>query len=320
MQHRWADWPHILDTRQFKERAVLDELFQTANEMRRRCEAGKPIDIAHGKILVTLFYEPSTRTRHSFESAIIRLGGQPLSTADAPRFSSAAKGETLEDTVRVESEYGDALVLRHPENGAAERAAPHSRVPLINAGDGSNQHPTQSLLDIYTISRELGRIDGLKVGFLGDNKKSRTVRSLAYLLAHQNGNELVFIAPDVCAPEPDIAAYLSEKGVKQSVTDSLDALPELDVLYVTRLQLERYAGDDKQKLESLKNEYARFAVNAQLVGRMKSGGIIMHPLPRVDEIARSVDDDHRARYFEQAKNGLYMRMALLANVLALPAA
>jgi len=311
MRHKWIDWPNILDTRQFKEREVLDELFQKTNEMRRCCEDGKPTDLAKGKILITLFYEPSTRTRHSFESAMARLGGGCISTAEAVVFSSAAKGETVGDTVRVESAYGHAIVLRHPKNGAAEEAAKYAKIPLINAGDGSNQHPTQSLLDIYTINREIGRIDGLKVGMLGDTKKSRTIRSLTYLLAHQKGNELFFISPSAFAPEKDIIDHLNDKGVTHTLTENMDVLPELDVLYVTRAQLERYEGKDK---EELKKEYQKYIITKTVAETMRKGSIIMHPLPRVDEIALEVDSDPRARYFQESENGVYMRMALLAGI------
>ncbi|MEM7828050.1 MAG: aspartate carbamoyltransferase [Candidatus Aenigmatarchaeota archaeon] len=314
----WTGYPHILDTRQFKERVILEELFQTANEMRRRCEEEKPVDIAKGKILISLFYEPSTRTRFSFESAMTRLGGNYISTENAPAFSSAAKGESLEDTIRVVSDYGDIIVLRHPERGSAERAVKYARIPLINAGDGDNQHPTQSLLDIYTINREIGRIDGLKVGFMGDNKKSRTVRSLAYLLAQQKQNELYFISPGPLNIENDIKDWFKNKatetGVKfYEIDEPKEILPELDVLYVTRLQLERYK--DVEGIEKIKDAYNKFRLNKEMINHMKSDAIVLHPLPRVNEIDKEIDSDPRARYFEQSKNGVYMRMALIKYII-----
>ncbi|MEM5797889.1 MAG: aspartate carbamoyltransferase [Candidatus Aenigmatarchaeota archaeon] len=314
----WTGYPHILDTRQFKERAILEELFQTANEMRRRCEEEKPVDIAKGKILISLFYEPSTRTRFSFESAMTRLGGSYISTENAPAFSSAAKGESLEDTIRVVSDYGDIIVLRHPERGSAERAVKYARIPLINAGDGDNQHPTQSLLDIYTINREIGRVDGLKVGFMGDNKKSRTVRSLAYLLAQQKQNELYFISPGPLNIENDIKDWFKNKatetGVKfYEIDEPKEILPELDVLYVTRLQLERYK--DIEGIEEIKDAYSKFRLNKEMINHMKSDSIVLHPLPRVNEIDKEIDSDPRARYFEQSKNGVYMRMALIKYII-----
>src|SRR3990167_1314492 len=207
-----ASTKHILDTRQFKDRKSLENIFELARGIKSRPE--KYSETLKGKAMISLFYEPSTRTRLSFEMAMAKLGGSVVSTENAAEFSSAVKGESLEDTIRVICGYEpDVIVMRHRENGAPLRAALVSDVPIINAGDGSNQHPTQALLDLYTISGEIGKIDGLKVGFVGDLKKGRTVRSLAYLLSHFHGNELFFVSPQHLRLEDDIRDYMKEKGV-----------------------------------------------------------------------------------------------------------
>src|SRR3989338_7156223 len=296
---------HLLETQQF-DRVLLREVFERASGYENRRD-----DSLHGKILASLFYEPSTRTRFSFESAMYRLGGHVIWEENAADFSSAIKGETLEDTIRVMNNYADAIVTRHPELGAAERAAAVSDVPVINAGDGPGQHPTQALLDLYTIERELGRLEGLKVAMVGDLKYGRTVRSLAYLLSKFAGTSLRFVAPPICQIGADIKEHLNEKSVPFAETDRLeDVIEEVDVVYKTRIQRENFT------LEELAGGYERsferFILTPALVSQMRAEAIVMHPLPRVKEIATSVDGDRRAADFRHARNGVYVRMALLS--------
>jgi aspartate carbamoyltransferase catalytic subunit len=240
-----------------------------------------------------------------------RLGGSVVGTENAGEFSSAAKGETLEDSIRVVSAYADAIVIRHPEAGSAARAAAVSGVPVINAGDGAGQHPTQALLDAYTIYRETGSLSGKKVAFVGDLKNGRTVRSLAYLLSKYEGLELTLVSPRELAMGTDILEYLKEKGVSITETEELaGAMAVAEVVYQTRIQKERFPSE----AEYLKFK-GRYVITRELADTMKQGAIIMHPLPRVDEITPEVDASEHARYFEQARYGLYVRMALLRTLL-----
>lgn len=300
---------HVLSAHQF-DRGQLDELFKTADIMEFNARKGG-LNLLGGKIMAALFFEPSTRTRLSFESAMIRLGGQVISTENAAQFSSAIKGETLEDSIRVISSYADVIVMRHNEVGAAMRAAKVAKVPVINAGDGAGEHPTQSLLDLYTIQKELKRIDGLKVAMVGDLTYGRTVHSLAYLLAKYEGVTLYFVSPENC-PIPDkVKAFLDEQGVEYFEETNLEKVAEqVDVLYMTRIQKERFPDEA---------EYTKAAgvykIDNELLHRMKKDSIILHPLPRAGEILPEVDEDPRAAYFRQAKNGVYIRMALLAYCL-----
>ena len=300
---------HIIDTRQFKERRPLEEVFRLADRIAREIKAGKTgyARVLDGKSMISLFYEPSTRTRLSFEMAMTKLGGSVVSTENAAEFSSAVKGESLEDTIRVICGYEpDVIVMRHRENGAPLRAATVSTVPVINAGDGSNQHPTQALLDIYTVQKEIGRMDSLRVGFVGDLKRGRTVRSLTYLLSHLEGNRLFFVAPESMRLEDDIRSYMKERRVEFEESEDLgEVLPEVDVLYVTRLQKER---------GSTAQDGSYYVLDRSGVARMRPGSIIMHPLPRNEEIHPEVDSDPKAAYFRQSANGLYVRMALLHNL------
>jgi aspartate carbamoyltransferase catalytic subunit len=235
-----------------------------------------------------------------------------MGTDNAREFSSAAKGETLEDTIRIVAAYADVIVLRHPEEGAARRAAAVSDVPIINAGDGKGQHPTQSLLDLYTIRNELGRIDGVRVAMVGDLANGRTVRSLAYLLSKFSDVELWFVAPPPVAMRSDIKAYLDQHGVRWRETRALeDVLPEVDVVYQTRIQKERFA--DEAAYEAVRGIYV---IDPEVMARLPAGAIVMHPLPRLDEIDPIVDADPRAAYFRQARNGVHIRMALLDMVLS----
>lgn len=242
-----------------------------------------------------------------------RLGGRVISTENAAEFSSVSKGETLEDTIRIINGYADVIVIRHYEVGAARRAAAVSRVPVINGGDGVGQHPTQALLDLYTIRKETGAIDGLKIAMVGDLAQGRTVRSLAYLLAKFKDIRLYFVAPPLLRMKEDILLHLREHGVEFVEEPDLNkVLPEVDVVYQTRIQKERF-GDRVADYEECRGLYV---INGASLKRMKQSAILMHPLPRVGEIAMEADSDPRAAYFRQAQNGLYVRMALLRRVLS----
>ena len=300
---------HVLESQQFS-RELLEAIFARADEMRD--DPHRAAGRLQGRIMAALFYEPSTRTRLSFESAMLRLGGRTMGTDNAKEFSSAAKGETLEDTIRIVAGYADVIVLRHPEEGAASRAAGVSDVPVINAGDGKGQHPTQALLDVYTIRDELGRLDGVQVAMVGDLANGRTVRSLAYLLTRYRDVRITFVAPPQVAMGADIKTHLDERGVLwKETTDLNDVLPEVDVVYQTRIQKERFQDEALYKLVR-----GTYLIGPAEMKRMRSDAILMHPLPRVDEISPDVDDDPRAAYFRQARNGVQLRMALLDRVLA----
>jgi aspartate carbamoyltransferase catalytic subunit len=269
-------------------------------------------DELKGRIMASLFYEPSTRTRLSFEAAMLRLGGEALGTESAGEFSSVAKGETLEDTVKIVAAYCDVIVLRHFDVGASKRAAAISPVPVINAGDGPGQHPTQALLDLYTINKELGRLDGLRIAMVGDLANGRTVRSLSYLLSKYDGVELVFVAPPAVAMGRDIKTHLQERGVPYTETEDLDSvLPDVDVVYQTRIQKERFGN----RMAEYRRVSGIYVMDARTMALMRPDAVLMHPLPRVGEISHEVDRDPRAAYFRQAQNGLYIRMALLSMLL-----
>ncbi|HEV7467199.1 MAG TPA: aspartate carbamoyltransferase [Candidatus Dormibacteraeota bacterium] len=296
---------HVVSAHQF-DRDLLEHVVERAgalDEVRdHRLE---------GRIMATLFYEPSTRTRLSFESAMVRMGGSVIGTEAAREFSSAIKGETLEDTVRMVEAYADVIVLRHDEAGAAARAAAVASVPIVNAGDGPGEHPTQALLDLVTIHRELGRVDGLHVVLCGDLRHGRTARSLALLLTLYQGVRISLVAPQVVQMEADILALLRSRGVPYTVTDSLlEAVPDADVVYQTRIQKERFA--DPAEFGRARGDTR---IDARLMERLPERAIVMHPLPRVDEIHPEVDADPRAAYFRQARNGVAVRMALLEMLL-----
>jgi aspartate carbamoyltransferase catalytic subunit len=304
------DLHHVIEAQQFDVPTLL-RLIETTQEMEQVVSRGGTSQF-HGRIMATLFYEPSTRTRFSFETAMQRLGGSVISTENAAEFSSVAKGETLEDTVRILNGYADVLVLRHHEVGSAKRAASVSRIPVINAGDGAGQHPTQALLDLYTIHKEIGAIDGLRIAMVGDLAQGRTVRSLAYLLSKFQNIRIYFVAPPLLKMKEDILDHLREKQVWYTEeTDLNKVLPEVNVVYQTRIQKERF-GDRLADYEQCRGVYV---LNSESLRLMKADAIVMHPLPRLDEIAMEVDSDPRAAYFRQAQNGLYVRMALLSMVL-----
>jgi aspartate carbamoyltransferase catalytic subunit len=284
------------------DRALIDQLLQRA--LAFETGAGK-LGGLEGRLLATIFYEPSTRTRFSFEAAMHRLGGQVLTADGAGRGSSAAKGESLEDAVRVIGGYADAIVLRHPEIGAAERASAVAPVPVINAGDGTGHHPTQALLDLYTIRKELGRLDHLRVGLVGDLRNGRTARSLALLLSRFSDNQLVLVSPPELRMGEDILAALDPGAVQES-SELSEVLTGLDVLYQTRIQAERFASaEDYERYRGV------YVVTPELMRQLPEHAILMHPLPRVGEIDPRVDADPRAAYFRQARNGLWVRMAVL---------
>ncbi|MDQ2961144.1 MAG: aspartate carbamoyltransferase [Candidatus Dormibacteraeota bacterium] len=296
---------HVVSASQF-DRGLLDSIFARAAAL----EGTRGHSLA-GRIMATLFYEPSTRTRLSFESAMLRLGGSVLGTEAAYVFSSAMKGETLEDTIRMVTAYADVIVLRHDQEGAAARAAAVSSIPLINAGDGPGEHPTQSLLDLFTIDRELGHIEGLHVAFCGDLRYGRTVRSLARLLALYPGVRVSFVAHRVVQVGEDVRRSLDERGVPYTLHERLDdVIADVDVVYQTRVQKERFA--DPEEFEVARGA---IRIDAATMTRLGEHSIVMHPLPRVDEIAPEVDDDPRAAYFRQAANGVALRMALLEELL-----
>jgi aspartate carbamoyltransferase catalytic subunit len=299
---------HILAVSQFN-RSDLDYIFAVAQEMRTMVERVGTFDLLKGKILANLFYEPSTRTFASFTAAMERLGGSVIPINEV-RYSSVAKGESLPDTVRTLECYSDVIVLRHPETGAAATAARYLRKPLINAGDGTGEHPTQALLDLFTIQEELGRLDGLTVTMLGDLHYGRTVHSLARLL-RLFGARLQYVSPAILRMPAALVEELNGAGVVQQEYATLEeALPSSDVLYVTRVQKERFT--DPARYDSVKDAYV---INAATLRQAKPAMVLMHPLPRINEIAMELDDDPRAAYFRQMEYGLYVRMALLAIVL-----
>ncbi|KAJ7963751.1 aspartate carbamoyltransferase, chloroplastic [Quillaja saponaria] len=301
----------VIEAQQF-DRDTLSAIFEVARDMEKIEKNSSGSRILRGYLMATLFYEPSTRTRLSFESAMKRLGGEVLTTEDAQEFSSAAKGETLEDTIRTVEGYTDIIVMRHFESGAAQRAATTADIPIINAGDGPGQHPTQAFLDVYTIEREIGKLDGIRVGLVGDLANGRTVRSLAYLLAKYKDVKVYFVSPDVVKMKDDIKDYLTSKGVEwEESSDLMEVASRCDVVYQTRIQRERF-GENIDLYEEARGKYI---VSPAVLEVMQKHAVIMHPLPRLDEITVDVDRDPRAAYFRQAKNGLYIRMALLKLLL-----
>lgn len=273
-----------------------------------------PTEYAHactGRLLATLFYEPSTRTRLSFEAAMLRLGGQVISVAD-PQTSSVAKGESLVDTIRTVGGYADIIVLRHPKEGAAKLASLYSPVPLINGGDGAREHPTQTLTDLFTIKEFKGKLDDLTVAFCGDLRYGRTVHSLIKALARRSGMQFILISPEeLRLPDSVKADVLSQGRVELEETDRMEeGLARADVIYMTRVQKERFFNEE---------DYIRlrdtYVLTQDKLQKVKEDAIVMHPMPRVTEIAYAVDDDKRAVYFHQARLGLFVRMALIAYLL-----
>jgi len=297
----------ILNTAQFSPQE-LNLVMNAAASFEKQVKDGNIIRNMEGKIVATLFFEPSTRTRLSFETAANRLGARVISVADA-KSSSAAKGESLADTIKTVDGYADVIVMRHPMNGSAQIAADNAKHPFINAGDGSGQHPTQALLDIYTIRKEKGALGGQTVTFVGDLKYGRTVHSLSYFMTLY-GNKMFFVSPKSLRMPSEITADLKARGADIEETENLEkALSVSDIVYVTRVQRERF--ENLQEYEKVKGSYI---INNSIINQAKKGITILHPLPRVDEISTDVDDYEGAAYFRQAHNGVYIRMALLALV------
>ncbi len=295
---------HLLETQQF-DRAALKDLFDLTSKMENYRD-----DSLHGRILATLFFEPSTRTRLSFESAMMRLGGQVITAENANEMSSAVKGETIEDTIKVVNHYADAIIIRHPETGMAERAAAVSKVAIINAGDGAGQHPTQALLDLYTIEREFGKVDGIHVAMVGDMRYYRSARSLSYLLGKYDNVTITGVSLPELSMSDELKEYLKERGVTYNETDSLaDAMKEADVVYQTRIQKERLSEEAYQRSKG------HYVIDRTMADSMKQRAIIIHPLPRVGEITPEVDDSPHAVYFRQVGYGVMIRMALLKLLL-----
>ena len=299
----------ILSVSQFT-RENLEYIFRVAEEMRAIVKQDGFTDLLKGKVLACLFYEPSTRTSSSFIAAMERLGGSVIPITQGVQFSSVSKGESLPDTVRTLEQYADIIVLRHPEVGSAKIAADYASKPIINAGDGIGEHPTQALLDLFTIKEELGQIDGLSVAMVGDLKYGRTVHSLTRLLCLYDV-ELSFVSPEILRLPLDIMNEVRAHNLPVRETyDVADVIETVDILYVTRVQKERFT--DLAQYEEVKGCYE---ITPELMERAKERMIVMHPLPRVGEIHYAVDNDPRAAYFRQMENGMYIRMALLAAVL-----
>ena len=293
---------HVVESQQFTV-PLLMELFDRSRLMERVVARGGTLDYQN-RILASLFYQPSTRTRFCFEAAMHRLGGRVLSTEHAHAFSSEIEAEQVEDSIRIIGSYCDVIVIRHHEPGGAHRAAKVSPVPIINAGDGAGgQHPTQALLDLYTIYRERP-LDGLSVAFIGELDRGRTVRSLAYLLAKFERVKIFFVSPPELQMKPDILQYLDRHGISYELESDINrVIGEVDVIYQTRIRADRLRGP------------LRYAIDSTVLQHIRSNAMILHPLPRTVELDKKVDDDPRALYFRQAANGLYVRMALLTMLL-----
>lgn len=297
---------HVTSIKQFLDKELLDKLITRAAEF-QDMPANKYPKVLEHMTFATLFYEPSTRTRLSFEAAVQNLGAHIISTENAGQFSSAIKGESLEDTIRIVGNYTQGIIIRHPDGDSAERASSVSEVPIINAGSGVNEHPTQALLDLYTIVRRHGKVDGIEIALVGDLAYGRTVHSLIHLLALYKISKVYFVSPDTLRMPGEYLEMLDKSNIKYEVLDTYDeVLPNLDVVYMTRIQKERFPSIEAY--DAVKNSFVFTLSDAK---KMKSDASILHPLPRVNEISPEVDSDSRAQYFEQAGNGLFMRMALL---------
>lgn len=296
---------HAIESQQF-DKEMLDRLFELADEIKLQPKKYQ----LPGKILATLFYEPSTRTRLSFESAMLQLKGNVISTENAKEFSSFSKGESLEDTIKIVSGYADIIAIRHFEIGSAKRAASVSKVPIVNAGDGAGQHPTQALLDLYTIQSHFKDVNGLTVAMVGDLRYGRTVRSLCYLLGRFFKVKLIFVAPPICAMADDIKSFLNNNNISWQELDFDEAVRMSDCIYMTRVQKERFL-----HMENYAKAANKYRIDTTTLPKLKPTAIVMHPLPREREISPEVDDDPRMIYFEQARNGVWIRMALILMLL-----
>lgn len=287
-------------------REEIDYILKSSQAMEQF--AAKGSDMLKGKILVNLFFEPSTRTRLSFEAAMLKLGGSTIGFAEA-EIASVRKGENLADTIRTVENYADIIALRHPLEGAAKLAAEFSKVPVLNAGSGAEEHPTQAFMDLYTLQKEKGKIDGLKIALVGDLRYGRTVHSLAYALSLYN-IELYLISPETLRMRHEVIRAIKNKISIIEDTNLENIIPQIDVLYVTRIQKERFP--DLAEYAKVKGAYR---IDLKTLQKAKKDMIILHPLPRIDEIAAEVDSTPQARYFQQVWNGIVVRMALLALVL-----
>jgi len=300
---------NIISMNDMKKKEILDIL-----ELARKiedCSEEKKLKFLHGKIITTLFFEPSTRTKMSFESAAMRLGANILSLPPVEQ-SSVQKGESFTDTIKMVESYSDLIVVRHPFDGAAKLASETSKKPVINAGDGSNQHPSQTLLDLYTILDEKGTLENLKIAFVGDLKYGRTVHSLAKALTHFNPSVIYFVAPQSLQMPEYLLEDLKKNGIKYEILEDFrDCLDKIDIFYMTRIQKERFP--DVEDYEKVKGIYVINRENIQK--KCKDDMIILHPLPRVDEIDKNLDNTKYALYFKQAKNGIPVRQAMMMTVL-----
>lgn len=294
---------HILGCNQFT-RENLEELLELAEKVKNN-----PKEYSNSlkdKIIAVMFFEPSTRTRMSFESAILRLGGKMIVTENGKSNSSATKGETLEDSIKVINGYADAIVMRHSCDESAEIAASVATIPVINAGSGKKEHPTQSLLDMFTIREKRGTLDNLKICFLGDLKYGRTVHSLLELVSLYNNVEVYGLSKEAFELPQKYIDFLAERGITYKKCKSFDDVPkDVDVLYHTRIQAERFEGDLGVE---------EYIINKEILNKFSDNTIVLHPLPRVNEISTDIDDDERAMYFEQAHNGVPVRMSILLTV------
>jgi len=294
---------NLISCEQFT-RENLKEIFDLADVV--KANPKKYMNALDGKVVTTLFFEPSTRTRLSFETAVVRLGAKLVSTENGKSNSSSTKGESLEDTIKVVTGYTDAIIMRHSFNDAAERAQKVATVPVINAGSGKGEHPTQSLLDAYTIRREKGRLDNLKIALLGDLINGRTIHSLIKLFGLYDNIEFYALSKENLALPEKYVKIIEDSGNKYFKCNSFSDIPrDVDVMYHTRIQAER-CDEDLGKEE--------FIINKEILDQFSENTIVMHPLPRVDEISTDIDDDKRAKYFEQAHNGMWVRMALLLKI------
>lgn len=297
---------HLISTKNIDIK-TLNDIFQLADYYKKEQQS----NILSRKIIASIFYEPSTRTRLSFEAAALKLGAKIISTENASQFSSAAKGETLEDTIKIVSSYTDLIVLRHFEKGASKKAITVSAVPIINAGDGTGEHPTQAILDAYTIYNALKALNNLKIALVGDLLNGRTIHSLLILLSLYKNNTIYLVSPKELKLPNANKKILSNKKIKFMESENLkNILPKIDLLYMTRIQKERFKS--AKDFEKVKNVYR---LTKKMVSTMKKSSIVMHPLPRINEIAKEVDSDSRAAYFRQAQNGLFVRMAILELLL-----
>lgn len=295
---------HVLDCEQYS-KEDLESLFKLARDIKENPK--KYSKKLEGKVVATMFYEASTRTRLSFETAIQKLGASLISTENAGEHSSARKGESLEDTIKILQGYADAIVIRHSDVNSAKVAASVASVPIINAGSGKGEHPTQALLDMYTIAEEKGKIDGVKVAILGDLVYGRTIHSLIKLLSLYNNVEIYGLSKECFALPKEYIEFLKSRNIEYKICKSFEELPkDIDVMYHTRIQSERFEGDFGKE---------EFIINKEVLNKFSENTIVLHPLPRNEEISTDIDDDKRALYFKQAHNGLYVRMALLLEVL-----